>query len=64
MMTHLIGDLRDISLAESGQLKLNLVSTDLVELVRRVVSNYEVTAAGKNVRINLLEATPGPRHEN
>jgi len=60
LLTHLIGDLRDISLAESGQLKLNLTSTDMVELVRRVVSNYEVTASGKNVRIKLQEVTQVP----
>jgi len=55
LLTHLISDLRDISLAESGQLKLNLTSTDMVELVRRVISNYEATALGKNVRVNLQE---------
>jgi two-component system OmpR family sensor kinase len=55
LLTHLISDLRDISLAESGQLKLNLTSTDMVELVRRVVSNYEINALEKNVRIKLEE---------
>ena len=52
-VTHLISDLRDISLAESGQLELNLTSTDMVELVRRVVSNYEINAREKNIRIKL-----------
>ena len=55
LLTHLISDLRDISLAESGQLKLNLTSTDMVELVRRVVSNYEINAREKNIRIKLEE---------
>ncbi|MFC2031996.1 sensor histidine kinase [Chloroflexota bacterium] len=57
VLTHLISDLRDLSLAESGQLKLNLASTDMVELVRRMVSNYEINALKKNVRIRLEEAT-------
>ncbi|MFC1962555.1 sensor histidine kinase [Chloroflexota bacterium] len=57
LLTHLISDLHDISLAESGQLRLNFASTDMVELVRRMVSNYEVNALEKNVRIKLAEAT-------
>jgi len=55
LLTHLISDLRDISLAESGQLELNLTSTDMVELVRRVVSNYEMNAREKSIRIKLEE---------
>ncbi|MGB2877842.1 MAG: ATP-binding protein [Dehalococcoidales bacterium] len=55
LLTHLISDLRDISLAESGQLELNLTSTDMVELVRRVVSNYEINAREKDIRIKLEE---------
>jgi two-component system OmpR family sensor kinase len=57
LLTHLIGDLRDISLAESGQLKLNLTSTDIVELVQRMVSNHEINEHEKDVRIR-LEETP------
>ncbi|MFC2021253.1 ATP-binding protein [Chloroflexota bacterium] len=60
LLTHLITDLRDLSLAESGQLKLNLASTDMVELVRRMVSNYNINALEKNVRIKLEEATQIP----
>lgn len=60
LLTHLISDLRDLSLAESGQLKLNLASTDMVELVRRVVSNYEANTLEKDVRIKLEEATKIP----
>ncbi|MFC2066244.1 ATP-binding protein [Chloroflexota bacterium] len=60
LLTHLISDLRDISLAESRQLKLNLTSTDIVELVRRMVSNHENNALEKNVRIKLEEATQIP----
>jgi len=55
LLTRLISDLRDISLAESGQLELNLNSTDMVELVRRVVSNYEINTRENNIRIKLKE---------
>ncbi|MFC1951553.1 sensor histidine kinase [Chloroflexota bacterium] len=57
VLTHLISDLRDLSLAESGQLKLNLAPTDMVELVRRMASNHEINALEKNVRIKLEEVT-------
>jgi len=60
LLTHLISDLRDISLAESGQLELKLAPTDTVELVKRMVSNYEINAIEKNVRIKLEEGTPIP----
>ena len=55
LLTHLISDLRDISLAESGQLKLTLAVMDMVELVQRVLSNYEINAREKNIRIKLEE---------
>jgi len=60
LLTHLIGDLRDISLAESGQLKLNISSTDMAEMVRRSVSSYEVNAREKDVRLKLEEAAKIP----
>ncbi|MFC1961858.1 ATP-binding protein [Chloroflexota bacterium] len=60
LLTHLISDLRDLSLAESGQLKLNLAPTHLSELLRRVVSNYEANALEKNIGIKLEEATETP----
>jgi len=60
VLTHLISDLRDLSLAESGQLKLNLAPVDMVELVRRMVSNHEINALEKNVRIKLEEVTQIP----
>ncbi|MFC2056619.1 ATP-binding protein [Chloroflexota bacterium] len=60
LLTHLISDLRDISLAESGQLELNLTPTDIVELVKRMVSNYEINAIEKNVRLKLEEGTQIP----
>jgi signal transduction histidine kinase len=58
LLTRLIGDLRDISLAESGQLKLELAPTDMVELVRRKVSQAQLAARDKDVRLD-LDAAPG-----
>jgi len=56
LLTHLINDLRDISLAESGQLTLNLQPADIVDLVQRVVTGFEPNAGEKNIRLDLNSA--------
>jgi two-component system OmpR family sensor kinase len=53
LLTRLIGDLRDLSLAESGQLKLERRATDLGELVRRKLSQSEAAARKKDIRLEL-----------
>lgn len=53
LLTHLVNDLRDLSLAESGQLKLERLSTDLVDLIQKKLSQFEVNARGKNVQLKL-----------
>jgi signal transduction histidine kinase len=53
LLTRLISDLRDLSLAESGQLRLELTLTNMDELIRRKVSQNEVIARGKNVKLVL-----------
>ncbi|MBI4285797.1 MAG: HAMP domain-containing protein [Chloroflexi bacterium] len=53
LLTRLIGDLRDISLAEAGQLKLERAPTDMVELVRRKLAQVEVKAQEKGVALKL-----------
>ncbi len=53
LLTRLTSDLRDLSLAESGQLKLVLTSTDLIDLVRRKVSQFEVKAREKGISMKL-----------
>ncbi|MDP3880205.1 MAG: ATP-binding protein, partial [Dehalococcoidales bacterium] len=60
LLTGLIGDLRDLSLAESGQMKLNLAPTDLASLVRRLVSRYEIKAGEKGVQLKTGEAGSVP----
>lgn len=60
LITHLISDLRDLSLAESGQLKLVLSSTDIFELLRRMVSNYEIDALEKNISLKIEEPAQIP----
>lgn len=59
-LTQLVADLRDLALAESGQLKLEVETTDLAWLVQRRVSQAEVVAREKNIsmRTNIPEGLP------
>jgi two-component system OmpR family sensor kinase len=52
LLTRLIGDLRDLSLIESGQLKLELKPVNLTDLVRRKISQIEVSAREKSIRLD------------
>ncbi len=53
LLTRLIGDLRNLSLAEVGQLKLELAPDDIVDLVRRKLEQVELTARGKGIHLKL-----------
>jgi signal transduction histidine kinase len=52
-MLRLLDDILDISAIESGKLKLNLVKTDLVQVVRKNVELNNVISHKKNIRIHL-----------
>jgi signal transduction histidine kinase len=52
-LTHLINDLKDISLAESGRLRLEMVFTDMADLVRRKLAQNEISAADKGIELKL-----------
>jgi signal transduction histidine kinase len=60
VLTRLVADLRDLSLAEAGQLKLELEPTNLVELVQRGVAQAEVIARKKNIslRMDIVKGLP------
>ncbi len=55
-LTRLVNDLRELSLAESGQLPLEKVPTDLKALAAETIQALEPLAAEKNV--TLVEAMP------
>jgi signal transduction histidine kinase len=57
LLTHLVNDLRDLSSAESGQLKLDRQSSSMVDLIQRKLTQFEVSARQKNVRL-ILETQP------
>ena len=60
LLTRLIEDLRDISLAETGQLKLEKVYSDISELTGQVVAQFEKSAAEKGLKLqfNDMKALP------
>jgi signal transduction histidine kinase len=53
LLTHIVSDLRDLSLAESGQLKLEKQLVDLGELLNRKYSQFSVSAKAKNIRFTI-----------
>ncbi|MDD4859311.1 MAG: ATP-binding protein [Dehalococcoidales bacterium] len=52
-LTRLVTDLREISMAESGQLKLDYAPTDIVSLLKHKLSQFEVVAKSKNIQLKL-----------
>jgi len=53
LLTRLTHDLRDLSLAESGQLTLDLAPSDITDLLRRKLSQVEVRAREKDISLEL-----------
>ncbi len=53
LLTRLTHDLRDLSLAEAGQLKLEPGTLNIVELLQRKIAQHEVKAREKNIRLAL-----------
>ncbi|MFA5309827.1 MAG: ATP-binding protein [Dehalococcoidales bacterium] len=51
LLTRLTSDLRELSLVESGHLKLVLAPTDLADLARRKAAQFEVKAKEKGLEI-------------
>jgi len=63
VLTRLVAELRDLTLAESGQLRLVVEPTNLAELVQRRVSQAGVIARGKNIALKTEIAENLPQIE-
>jgi len=60
LLNRLVEDLRTLALAESGQLKLERVPTDLAALAGRMVERFRPQAEAQGVSLQLsVEAAPG-----
>jgi len=53
LLNRLITDLRELSLAEAGQLKLHLEQTDLKELIESEVTAFQARSQEKGVALNM-----------
>ncbi len=53
LLTRLIGDLRDLSLAEAGHLKLEIAPDNIVALVQRKVEQAQIAAREKGLTLKL-----------
>jgi signal transduction histidine kinase len=60
LLSRLVGDLRLLSLAEAGQLKLERTATDPAQLVHRVVDRMSVQAEAVRVTLTAEVASPLP----
>jgi signal transduction histidine kinase len=58
MLNHLVEDLRTLTLADAGQLKLDLLTTDIKSLVERVVVRFKPQASSRQVALQMT-APPG-----
>jgi signal transduction histidine kinase len=53
VLARLIADLRELSLAEAGQLELRRSPTDLADLVRKVVARNQLEASEKGIALSI-----------
>jgi len=63
LLTRLVTDLRLLSLAESGQLKLERANINVVELITRAVEPFRLQAQSSEVQLNLDLASNLPQIE-
>jgi signal transduction histidine kinase len=63
VLSRIINDLRTLSLAESGRLKLEIEATDIGELIRDVTASFEAQAAPKEVTLKASVADDLPSVE-
>lgn len=65
LLNRLVDDLRELALAEAGQLQLNLQATDVTAIIESTVASFAVAAEMQGVRLNvdaknLLRANADP----
>jgi signal transduction histidine kinase len=53
LLNHLVDDLRTLALADAGQLKLEIIPTDLKSLVERVVERFSPQALSQSIHIEV-----------
>ncbi len=60
MLSRLVDDLRELALADAGQLPLNLQVVDAAPILRSTVASFAVAAEAQNIRVSLAVSDPLP----
>ena len=55
LLSRLVADLRELALAEAGQLPLNMGTVELTPILRKAVDQFAVVAETQDAEINLVE---------
>lgn len=53
LLTHLVDDLRELALADAGQLPLNLATMLVKSVVEQAASNFAIAADAQNIRVQI-----------
>src|SRR5436190_24268025 len=53
LLSRIVDDLRELALADAGQLQLNVQSFDLRDLVQNAAANFSIAADAQNVRVEI-----------
>lgn len=61
LLSRLVADLRDLALAEAGQLHLDLQPVDLASLVDRVIEGFETQASDKGISLKVNVPADSPQ---
>ncbi len=60
-MNDLVSELLELSLLESGQMKLDIAAIDLIPFLEEIRQEYQVEAEAKKIRLRVEEDTRQPR---
>lgn len=53
LLSRLVNDLRELALAEAGQLSFNLRPTDIADVLQATITNFEPAAESKSIRLTV-----------
>jgi two-component system OmpR family sensor kinase/two-component system sensor histidine kinase BaeS len=66
LLSRLVDDLRELALADAGQLPLNVGTVNLREVLQNAAANFSIAADAQNVRVEILtpETLPNVRADS
>ncbi len=61
LLSRLVDDLRELALADAGQLQLNTQNVNLREVLQNAAANFSIAADAQNVRVEMFPAENLPK---